>query len=111
MKRTAAQHIAALEARIAALERGDVEDAIDVACVELRELIACVPSGPVYVGDSTKPRDKLEAVLGDVAAGWWDEHAVAAVFQLCERCGVRPSSRAPGDIEEAAESILLKYPR
>ncbi len=47
----------------------------------------------------------------DPIAEYWDAHAITAVFDLCERCGFRPKSRSPQDIEEAAESILLKYPR
>lgn len=114
MKRTAAEtraHIAALEAEIKILRERDA-DPIDGYAKEMRDVISFMPERERYVGDpSYSQRDHFENALRDIADAWWDEHAVTAVFVLCERCGVRPKSRAPVDIEEAAESILLKYPR
>jgi hypothetical protein len=115
VKRTAAEtrrYVASLEAEIETLRAREAEP-IDGYAAELRDrYLSFVPPRERYVGNP-KPdaRAELEAALLDVEAVWWDKHAVDAVFNLCERCGVRPTSRAPADIEEAAESILLKYPR
>lgn len=113
VKRTAAEtraHIAALEAEIKMLRE---REGLDAYAAEMHETyLAFVPARDVYVGQR-KPdaRTLFENALADVEAEHWDEHQIKAVFDLCERCGVRPRSRAPQDIEEAAESILLKYPR
>jgi hypothetical protein len=113
-KRTAAEtrrHIADLEAEIKIL-RSREADPIEGYAAELRDWIKVIPSRQRYVGEpAPSPRDDFEAALLDMEAEHWDAHAVTAVFALCERCGVRPRSRSPQDIEEAAESILLKYPR
>lgn len=115
MKRTAAEtraYIAALEAEINILRAREADPIAGYAAEMHEAYLSFVPARPVYVGQA-KPTARMlfENALADNEAEHWDAHQITAVFDLCERCGFRPASRHPSDIEEAAESILLKYPR